>query len=87
MDIPFDITFVIGGRSTAIEAIGDAMDRVLCRAASHRTERRLRDVLCPSHQQRPRIIASGASAERLTFSVEGCCQPLIDTATAALQAN
>jgi hypothetical protein len=47
--------------------------------------RRLGDLLCPTHCQRPRVIASGPSADHLTYAVEGCCSALVDIATDKLR--
>jgi len=82
---PIDITFIIrGGRPTTVDGIESTLERVLCRAVTYHVHRRLGDLLCPTHHQRPRVIASGSSADHLTYTVEGCCQPLIDIATSKL---
>ena len=82
---PVEITFVIrGGPPTAIDGIASTLERVLCRATTYRLQRRLGDVVCPAHNERPRVIASGPSADNLTFTVVGCCQVLVETATAKL---
>ena len=78
---PIDIIFIIRGRRLAgVDDIEDPADRVLCRATAYRVRRTLGRLVCPTHGQRPRVIASGASADELIFSVDGCCQFLIDTA-------
>lgn len=84
--VPIDVTFFIGGRRTALEAIENAVDKVMCRAASNRVQRRLGHVVCPEHQQPPRVTLSGPSADQLSPSVEGCCQALTNAATQALHA-
>jgi len=85
-DPPIEITFVIrGGPPTNIDGIESTLERVLCRAATYRVQRRLGDLVCQDHQQRPRVIASGPSADHLNFSVAGCCQALVDAATAKLR--
>jgi hypothetical protein len=77
---PIDIIFIIRGQRLAgVEDIQDPVDRVLCRAIAYRVRRTLGRLVCPTHGQRPRVIASGPSADELTFSVDGCCQFLIDT--------
>jgi hypothetical protein len=78
---PIEIVFIIrGDRLAGVDDIADAAERVLCRATAYRIRLALGRLVCPTHQQRPRVIASGPSADHLTFSVEGCCADLIDTA-------
>jgi len=87
IDSPFGVTttFIIRGCLTAIDAIKDPLDRVMCRAVSRRVERQLRHLRCAQHQQQvANVIAFGPSADELSFAVEGCCQPLIHAASAAL---
>ena len=78
---PIDIIFIIRGQRLAgVEEIEDPVDRVLCRAVAYRVRRALGRLVCPTHGQRPRVIASGPSADELTYAVDGCCRLLIDTA-------
>jgi hypothetical protein len=79
------ITFIIrGGSPTSVDGIESTLERVLCRAVTYHVHRRLGDLLCPTHHERPRVIAAGPSADHLTYTVEGCCQPLIDIASSKL---
>jgi len=78
---PIDIIFIIRGeRLAGVEDIDEPADRVMCRAIAYRVRRTLGRLVCPTHGHRPRVVASGPSADELTFSVDGCCQFLIDTA-------
>lgn len=78
---PIDIIFIIRGQRLAgVEEIEDPVDRVLCRAVAYRVRRALGRLVCATHGQRPRVIASGPSADELTYAVDGCCQLLTDTA-------
>ncbi len=81
---PIQVIFILSGHQSTAEEIENPVDRVLCRALSHRIERRLRGVRCREHEQPLRVIASGLSVDELTFTVEGCCQAIIDAATVAL---
>ena len=82
---PIEITFVIrGGPPTTVDRIESTLERVLCRAVTYHVHRRLGDLLCPTHHERPRVIATGPSADHLTYTVEGCCQALIDIASTKL---
>jgi hypothetical protein len=80
-----EITFIIrGGPPTTIDGIEGALERVLCRAVTYRVQRRLGLLVCAKHQERPRVVASGPSADHLSFSVAGCCQAFVELATAKL---
>src|SRR5262245_57265653 len=82
---PIEITIILrGGPPTTIEGIESPLERVLCRAASYRVVRRLQDLRCVEHNRRPHLIAAGASADHLTFSVGGCCPGFVAIATARL---
>ena len=82
---PIEITFVIrGGPPTSVDGIESTLERVLCRAVTYHVHRRLGDLLCPTHHERPRVIASGPSADHLTYTVEGCCKALTDIASSKL---
>ena len=62
-----------------------AVERVMLRVVRNHIYRRVGDLSCPRHGQGPRIVATGPAPDRLTFSVEGCCQNLVDCATIALE--
>ena len=51
------------------------------------TAAKLRDVMCPVHQQPPRVRVSGASLREVTVSLSGCCSTLIGLANKAIGAN
>jgi DNA-binding response OmpR family regulator len=85
-DDDVEITFVIGGgQAVTVEEIENGVDRAMCRALQRRVERRLAGVRCLEHGQRPRLIASGPDADRLTLSAEGCCGQLIDATLARVR--
>lgn len=48
------------------------------------TERKLRDVLCPDHQQAPRIKFHGTTLREVTIQMSGCCAKLIELANRAI---
>ena len=82
---PIEVTIVLrDGPPTSIDGIESPLERVLCRAASYRVLRRLQDIRCAEHNQRPRLIASGPSADHLTFSVGGCCPAFVEIVSARL---
>src|SRR4029453_15793785 len=82
---PVEISFIIrGGVPTSVDGIESTLERVLCRAVTYHVHRRLGDLLCPTPHGRPRVIAPGPPPHPLTYTVKGCCQPLIDIASSKL---
>jgi hypothetical protein len=84
------VTFVLDGRETIVtEDSGQRsphpVDRVMLLAARKHVLRRLGDLSCPRHGEPPRVIAAGPSPDQLQFSVEGCCDTLVASATRALE--
>jgi hypothetical protein len=59
-----------------------APDRV--QEFKQRTERKLRDVICPDHRQAPRIKFQGATLREVTIQMSGCCAKLIELANRAI---
>jgi len=90
-DAMIRVTFVLDGREAIVTDTGQppphAVDRVMLLAARKHIQRRLGDLQCTRHGESPHVIASGPSAERLQFSVEGCCDALVEMATRALGSN
>ena len=84
------VTFVLDGRETIVtEDAGqrspNPVDRVMLLVARNHIQRRLGDLSCPRHGEPPRVVVTGPSADQLQFSVEGCCDTLVETATSALE--
>lgn len=49
-------------------------------------EKKLAHVVCPIHHRRP-VVTNRGSSTRPDFRITGCCQQLIDKATAALKSR
>jgi hypothetical protein len=49
-----------------------------------RTLRKLADVRCPHHQQRPRVRFHGSTLRDVTIQMSGCCARLIELANRAI---
>ena len=85
------LTFMLDGRemisSDALRqhASVDPVEKIMLLAVGKHVHRRVRNLSCLQHGRPPHIIAFGPSAERLTFSVEGCCGQLVAHAKEALQ--
>jgi hypothetical protein len=84
------VTFLLDGHETvSVEDLQrcqtDSVEKIMLRVARNHIRRRLDGVSCPWHGQFPHILASGPSADRLTYSVEGCCENFVERATRALE--
>src|SRR5262245_9696665 len=84
------VTFVLNGRETIVTEDGgrrptNSVDRVMLLAARNHVQRRLAGIRCPFHGEPPSVIATGPAPDRLQFSVQGCCDRLVERATHALE--
>ena len=48
------------------------------------TEAKLRGLLCPDHNQAPRLVIKGESLRDVTVSLSACCTKLSDMANKAI---
>lgn len=84
-----NVKFVINGREVSPSGLGGAIEDTLNKAVmngvQNQVKQKLSQVVCSEHHQRPRVTASGTSLKQLSFSVDGCCQKLIDKAKAVLK--
>jgi len=85
------LTFILdGGEMISADELTQRplarVERVMLLVVRNHIRRKLGDLSCREHGQPPSIIASGPSPDQLAFSVEGCCQQLVDDATTALHA-
>jgi hypothetical protein len=78
------IEYRINGRRVDPSQVESRIEAALLRKLDREVQRKLDHVWCPRHQQWPRVIASGPSADQLKLQVGGCCQDLKDRATTAL---
>ncbi len=51
------------------------------------TEAKLRGLLCPDHNQSPRLLIKGESLKDATVSLSACCSKLIDLANKAIASS
>ena len=54
-------------------------------AARNHVQRRLAGIICSLHGESPSVIATGPAPDRPEFSVQGCCDRLVERATRALE--
>ena len=85
------IVFIVDGHKVDAEdtevGFPRPLERAMAGAMISHVRRRMGTLRCPQHREFPRVTGSGPSLEQLAFSVEGCCQRLIDDAAAALDVS
>jgi hypothetical protein len=79
------LTFEINGRKVDPNNMADALEAAMLSAVRGNIEQRLSTVRCPVHGSAPTVTCKGSSLERLSFSVSGCCNELIETTKRALK--
>lgn len=80
-----DITFEIGGRKVNPNHIGNVIEKAVLQQVAENIKKSLSSVRCAEHGQTPKVKVKGSSLDKLSFEVEGCCQPLIDKALTKLK--
>ena len=73
-----EVKFIIGGREVSSNGLQDALESEALKIVKENLLRKLGSISCPDHHRSPRVIVSGSSLHELSFSVEGCCQKLVD---------
>lgn len=80
-----NISFEIGGRKVNPNQIGNAIEKAVLQQVAENVKKSLSSVRCAEHGQNPKVKVKGPNIEKLSFEVEGCCQPLIDQALKKLK--
>jgi hypothetical protein len=80
-----DIKFEINGKRVDPSRIGDALEKAVLGKVSDHILKVLSSVRCPEHGTSPKVTVKGRSLDNLSFEMAGCCQALIDAATAKLK--
>jgi hypothetical protein len=65
----------------------DPVEKAMLLALRNHVRRRFDNLSCPIHGQYAIVVASGTSADRLTFRVEGCCEQFVNEGRATLAAT
>ena len=85
------LTFVLDGSEISSDELDqrplEGVEKAILLVHRNHVRRRLDDRYCLKHGQLPRITAAGPTPERLTFTVQGCCQQLVNDATKTLEAG
>jgi len=80
-----EIHFEINGRRVDPRNAGDALKAAVLKSVQDLIAAKVSAVRCPVHGEGPKIVAHGSSLDKLSMTVSGCCQELIDQATARLK--
>jgi hypothetical protein len=73
-----EIKFRINGRDVSSHNLKDALEAAAMEDIKNQVQQKLYHIRCSQHFRQPRVIISGSSLRQLRFSIEGCCQKLID---------
>jgi len=79
------IEYRINGRRTTLQSAESRIEAAMLRRVEMEIQQKLGAVWCPHHQQWPRILVVGRSADELEFQVGACCPSLKDRAAQALR--
>src|SRR6266446_6063743 len=82
------LTFILDGSEISSDELDhrplEGVEKAILLVHRNHVRRRLDDRYCLRHGQLPHITAAGPTPERLTFTVQGCCQQLVNDATKTL---
>ena len=81
------IEYRINGQRVTPQSIDSRLEAAILRRVEMEIQQKLASIWCPHHQQWPRVLAVGRSADELQFQIGGCCPSLKDRATQALQTS
>ena len=85
------LTFILDGSEISSDELDhrplEGVEKAILLVHRNHVRRRLDDRYCLRHGQLPHITAAGPTPERLTFTVQGCCQQLVNDATNTLEAG
>lgn len=80
-----EISFEIGGQKVSPNCIGDEIEKAVLKEVIENVKKALSSIRCSEHGQYPKVTVKGKTIDKLTFEVQGCCQPLIDAAMKKLK--
>lgn len=80
-----DISFKLNGRKVNPNNMKDELEKAIFKDITGQIKKKLQSVSCKEHRGKPKVTVKGQSMKNLTFEVSGCCQMLIDEATAKLK--
>lgn len=79
-----EIVFVLRGNQIAPDDVEDARERAVLKQIEQSIRDRVGGLRCATHGASPRLTATGPRADALDFELAGCCDELMQQATASL---
>ena len=79
------IEYKINGKKVRPEHFGNELEKAVLAQADDEIKKRLSSVVCKEHNERPTVNVVGNSVSELSYEINGCCQKLIEDATAKLK--
>jgi hypothetical protein len=70
------IEYLIGGRRVTPTSMTSRLEATMLQGITRQVQDKLRTVWCPYHQQWPRVVVVGPSADAVRFEVGACCPNL-----------
>jgi len=80
----FDIKFKINDRNIRPDQIGKELERAALADVKEQVHRKASSIRCPVHGTTARVTAKGQDLHRLSWTVEGCCDELIERVKKAM---
>lgn len=80
----FDLEFKINGRKVRPDQMEKELEKAMFADIKKEMADKVRRIRCPKHGQAARVTPRGHSIKQLSWSVEGCCDELIDRVKKAI---
>ncbi len=80
-----DISFEINGRKVNPNNMKGELEKAIFKDIAKKVKRNLQSVRCKEHEKAPGVKVKGHSINNLNLEISGCCQSLINKATAKLK--
>jgi hypothetical protein len=72
------ISYEIGGRKVSPNHVTDAIMGAVLKGIEDIVKKKVGSVRCPKHGQAPTIAVKGATLNKLSFDIHGCCEGLTE---------
>jgi len=80
-----DFSYEVNGKKVSLDQFGNEFEKAALMEVKDTIKSKLETVICKEHQQRPKVKIVSSGSDEIKFEITGCCQPLIDDATATLK--
>ena len=73
-----EIKFKVGGREVRPNDMKSVLEKAILQNVRDQIASRVGRVTCPEHGKTPQITAEGRDLSSLKFTVQGCCDKVVD---------